>query len=519
MRPARLARPADDAIEPSIWVDEAIWGHRLHDEQVPWLALLEFLGVLRSEADAGRALKEENGLNRLQYQGRHLLYLRNIIFNNPSIETILLRVPDDRARWNRWRDAMRQTTSGIREANFEFLEGRFSSFEDFALLVQLLRSTAIEGDTNKRWTSKFVFPYGPQCLYEDLRMDDSGNASNDRRFFARVGELVYLMLCRSGRSDELLQLLRPLVLDERSRWNRLVATLEPNAPPESRRQAGSSAYLPYESLPDYRFLADDWLTLLRANLPGYDVLPHLVDLLGLHLVLYFLRRASEWGGDGANVSLVLEIVGPKRSTVRDLAADSFQQNGLLSRKAVVAFLEEEVHGSEEWTSACASTDPFGQATAVAHKKVAWKVLRNAGEDYEGPRTAEGLFQELRQAVEKRHPQHVATFHARYARAIGLASRRGSRRMRYAPSDQLLKSLVLAVVPQRMEFQHFLHTLRDRYSLVIGHRQADVFIGAGSDQRAFEENARRLEMRLASLGLLNRLSDACAYVVNPFAGLQ
>jgi hypothetical protein len=36
-----------------------------------------------------------------------------------------------------------------------------------------------------------------------------------------------------------------------------------------------------------------------------------------------------------------------------------------------------------------------------------------------------------------------------------------------------------------------------------------------DRKAFQANARRLEQRLASLGLLRRLSDACAYVENPY----
>ena len=91
-------------------------------------------------------------------------------------------------------------------------------------------------------------------------------------------------------------------------------------------------------------------------------------------------------------------------------------------------------------------------------------------------------------------------------------------MRYAPGDQLLASLVLAIVPRRMDFQRFLATLFERYGFVIGHRQAQCYIESGeSDQKSFEDNARRLELRLASLGLLRRLSDACAYVENPFSG--
>jgi hypothetical protein len=37
----------------------------------------------------------------------------------------------------------------------------------------------------------------------------------------------------------------------------------------------------------------------------------------------------------------------------------------------------------------------------------------------------------------------------------------------------------------------------------------------ADLEDFSDNARRLEERLESLGLLNRLSDSCAYVENPF----
>ena len=42
-----LPRPPDreDKTGPQFWIDEAIWGHRLHDEQTPWFTLLEFLGA------------------------------------------------------------------------------------------------------------------------------------------------------------------------------------------------------------------------------------------------------------------------------------------------------------------------------------------------------------------------------------------------------------------------------------------------------------------------------------------
>jgi len=71
--------------------------------------------------------------------------------------------------------------------------------------VSLVRTTSLEVNSNKRWTSKFVFPYGKDCLYEDL---DKNATTNDRRFFGRTGEVLYLMLCRTQRKQELLAALK-----------------------------------------------------------------------------------------------------------------------------------------------------------------------------------------------------------------------------------------------------------------------------------------------------------------------
>lgn len=516
----RLERPHEDEIDSSLWVDEAIWGHRLYDEQVPWLTFLEFLTILLSESKRGRILKEVDGPNRLRYSTRHSLYLRNVLFNNPTLLAIATTHPDDDTRWSMWLDDMSKRASGVEAKDFGYLKDRFASMQDFVSLVELLRATAIEGGSNKRWTSKFVFPYGPECLYEDLRLEAQGRASNDRRFFARTGELLYLMLCRSGHASELAETLEPLVLDESATWNRLVALLEKSSSGSEVQNRQKSAYLPYLELPAYTRLAEDWLALLRLDMPGYDVLPHLVDMVGVHLVLYFLERASEWVHRKPKIAMVLEIVSPKRTTIRDLAAESYLENGLLSAQAVQKFVDREILQTEDWKRARSSNDPFGNCAGVVYDKVLWKAVEGDLKGYTGARTPSGLIEQLKEAVEKRHKQHLGNIHSQYSRAIGLASRRGTRNLRYAPTDLLLKTLVFANVQTRMEFQSFLEVLHQKYSFVIGHRQARDYIGTGSsDQRAFEENAKRLELRLSSLGMLKRLSDACAYVQNPLGASQ
>jgi hypothetical protein len=502
----RLPRPTKT--EPDMWVDEAIWGHRLYDEQTPWLCFMEFLNVLQSEDEANRAFIESDE-NKLTYSPRSRLYLRNILFNNPQLSLISGRYKhDDKEAWSQWFDVMNKGQAGIVNADFSYLENRFSKFEDFAAVVNFLRETTIEGENNKRWSSQFIFPYGPNCLYEDLNVKETG-FSNDRRFFGRTGELLYLMLSRSGKGDQLLSFLKKSVLNKDNKYNRLVSALEPKVNITSPHDR-SGVYLPYLDLPDYQAIAEDWLSLLQSNIPSYDSIPHLVNITGLHFIIYSLNRAREVLGEDEKLTFVLEIVSPKKTVIRDLSSDSFIEHNNMSRRAVETYIRKVVE-TDSWEQITDITE----AIALLKKEYAWP-KDNKESEVESANSPDELINKFVTAAINRHKQHVDKFHSVWGKEIGLSSRRGARRLRYAPQDMLIKSLVLCVVPKRMEFQDFLEKLYEKYGFIIGDKQAQILTDAGrADMEAFSENARRLEMRLASMGLLRRLSDACAYVENPF----
>ena len=117
---------------------------------------------------------------------------------------------------------------------------------------------------------------------------------------------------------------------------------------------------------------------------------------------------------------------------------------------------------------------------------------------------------------KRHRQHVSNIHRNYGREIGLVSRRGTMKLRYAPTDALLRTLLFANVEKRIELHQFLGKLSARYGLVFGDKEAEQVLAKDEfDKKTFQANSRRLEQRLGSLGLLRRLSDGCAYVINPY----
>jgi hypothetical protein len=126
---------------------------------------------------------------------------------------------------------------------------------------------------------------------------------------------------------------------------------------------------------------------------------------------------------------------------------------------------------------------------------------------------------FRRAAMTRHRQHVANVHSNYGKAIGLISKRGTVRLRYAPTDELLRTLVFANVGRRMELHEFLKRLHVRYGFIFGDREAEKALRKDEfDKKAFQSNSTRLEERLSALGLLRRLSDGCAYVINPYSAV-
>jgi hypothetical protein len=228
-------------------------------------------------------------------------------------------------------------------------------------------------------------------------------------------------------------------------------------------------------------------------------------------MLYQLRVSSDLVGTPLN--FICEVVSPRKTLVRELSSISYQENSLLSQKAVEAYLAG-ITASDAWQLAKSQHSAFSTCKAILESRVRWP---NDPEDYEGCSEPDALASELRRSANARHKQHVASVHRQYGREVGLVSRRGTNRLRYAPTDTLLKTLVLANVARRMEYKEFLNLLFERYGLVFGEREAERILAKEDfEKKAFQTNSHRLEQRLASLGMLRRLSDACAYVQNPLA---
>lgn len=501
-------RPKIDGVDFA--VDEHIWGHRLYDEQLPHLAVLEFLCVLGSNAD--KPLRAAPG-DKVRYRPQRQIRLRGLLFNNPYVEAVREKSISDEDKWSQWGERFAVDATQLGDGDMTYLRQVFNSFDDFAKAIELLRSSAFEARSNKRWSSKFVFPFGPDALYEDLRIDSDGGASNDRRFFARSGELLYLMLSRAKRGPELGDQLVQRLFDRAAPMNRLVKALQ--GEPQHAGDYRDVGYLPHASHPRFDRLCDDWLAILSRDMPVYDALEHLIASAGLNLLLYFLECAKTQSGDAEPVEIICEIVSRERTKVRALSGESYQFNQALSLRAVRAAVES-IRLSDEWLAASQSQDPNGESAELLRTWFQWPPA-DGGDDGDSINSSgDQLIRTLVEKAENRHEQHFGKIHAAWSRAIGLSSRRLSRRTRYAPNDRLLKTLVVTMVDDRMQFDEFLREIRHRYGFVIGDAEGIRLVNEKLvDQEALSENRGNLETRLVGLGLVRRLSDSCSFVENPF----
>jgi hypothetical protein len=508
-----LKRPEIKSVD--FTVDENIWGHRLYDEQLPHLTVLEFLGALGSNLD--KPLRPHNGLGgAFKFQPQRQVRLRGLLFNNPYVESISESAQPDEEKWRQWFEKFAQGSTGNGDGadDMTYLRHSFASFDDFAKAVELLRSSSFESRSNKRWSSKFVFPFGPDALYEDLEIDSKGKMSNDRRFFARTGELLYMMLTRAKRGAELGDLLARRLFDREAPMNRLARAMQ--GVPQRADDSRQSGYLPEAVNPRFDQICEDWHSILAKDMPIYDALEHLIAISGLNMLLYFLERAKNVAGNDDPVEIVCEIVSRERTKVRALSGDSYQLNQCLPAKAVRAHVES-IRMDPLWAKAASSEFPEAERVRLMRERFQWPPSDGGDdEDFSGE-SPDALVDKLVELALARHEQHVGKVHASWSRAIGLSSRRLSRRTRYAPNDRLLKSIVVAIVDDRMQFDEFLAEAKHRYGLVLGDAEGARLLDAKLvDQEELSENRDNLEARLVGLGLVRKLSDSCSFVENPFA---
>jgi hypothetical protein len=486
-----------------IWLEQRIWGHRFHNDQTPWLLLLEALNIMAAFA-ADRNLEEifpglgENHENRT-YDMQKRSDLRHLLFRDRDIDEIASsQAIADPSQWTIWFDKI---ANG--KERFGYLQERFKSFSALRNAATLLRGAEVESERHRRPTSRHLTPRGVDMLTADYGEGRNDTVNKDRRFFARGGELLYLMLNRSGSRSGLEAVVRKRFIGENSRWNKLAKALQ-SGMEEQKVSMETFGYLPVAQHPAYDRLAEDWLSLLSLEgLPDDSVPEPLMRLCGLGVLQYIVDRSADVIGE-KRPPYALDMLAPETANVQKHSKDAFSKHKELSRKAIRKLVQALVD-SNEWNTAQRQTNP-----EKAMQKLCEDVFRYPPKK----RTPEGMAEEVTSVAIDNHDQHLGRVVGFYAEQIGFAvARRGSGRW-YAASDGFLEALVLANVGAPIELQGFLDKLWRRYGFVIGTEAARQEYPEANYEH-FKANQRIFEDRLRILGLSKRLSDDCAFVMNPF----
>lgn len=500
------------------WIREQIWGHRIHDTSKYHL-FLEFLNVAEAcyREDREKLFRPIAPDEQLCFTPRRSLLLRNLLFNNPTLTHDEHRMDEGEAGWDRWSEEFTSRAElAFMKFDLSYLKDRFTSFRAFCQHCHLLQQLTLDAEKAPRWTSRFIFPIGPEAMYVDL----GANLQRDRTRFTRTGEIAYLMLCRSSVATKLRDAFESF-LSAKGEKNALLTRLLPEDKPDVGQEASESPYLPYHTHPSFDRMGEDVLKILELKLPDQDAFEFLIPMLAFHILLYHQETARAWTGKGGLGTLVCEVVAPRSDQVRRASLASFADNhgeGILALEKATEchFANEEICrilGNEHLSKADKAQEILDLISDPSdHEHFIWN---EKGREF-AFNDVEELKKHFLSSARAGYAAHTGKVPLVLGRECGLVSKRATRSYRYAPTDSFLRMLVVTNVSERIELASFLGCIYQRYGIVI-----DEEIGAETidreffNQNAFRRNRQRLLHRLSSMGLARQMSDGCTYIENPF----
>ena len=511
------------------WTDYGIWGVLLFDQQPPWFTLIECMHILyyRHNSCEGELFKPPSSNSEGEMAHEFISYkvpinknLRHLLFRD--LEATRLGELGSFRPTEQWKYLVDQTKNEF-DLDLSYLEHSFTDVVSLHRALDLLRSTEVEAYSSKRWTSRHLLPLGPDMIFADVH---DHKFTGDRHFMRRTGEILYMMLGRSQpkHRETLSNLLKERLLDVDNIWNKLARKIRKPEGGGSSTEGGDvefkTGYLPFLSLNIYNSLAKDWISLLSLDrIQIEDLMDPLMRLSTLHLVIYIIYRTEATMGLPAEKypPFVFDLSGlSRRNPVQKIAKDQYGNHVRRPRKAIDAYIDDFAASSFWKTDVIDKTMEIDNASKVIRSMFLWPkksrdMLLNNGH------TVEKYLAEFRASALANKSHSIWSAIASQTRGAGMILARPKAGTWYAPNDALLEALVLANVTIPVELGVFLEDLFKRYRIVIGQEQARV---AFHDKESvslekLKINEQRLEERLRILGYIDRKSDACAFVVNPF----
>lgn len=520
--------PHIDTSQMRNWIDYGLWGHTFYNDQSPWLTLIECLQILhhrvrRPDEDLfGLPTDGLDGVKRheeVKYEVPLNFQLRHFLFRD--VETVSVAAAGSTNIEEQWRFLTKRTSEFWKDSDgtqldVSYLRDRFGDVSSLARTLDLLRSMEIDPYSGKRWTSRHLLPVGPDLLFADVR---ERSYKGDRRFLRRNGEMLYLMLGRSNPTlrKELEILLKKRLLATDQAWNQFATRFHPPDVDKRKPVEFSTGYLPFICMDCYDRLAEDWIQILSlSRLDAADLLDPLMRLSALHQVVYILDRASKTLGHQPRVisPFVFDLAAsPRKNPVQRIALGQYDTHVKLPRHAIDRYIDA-FSESPYWKEVEDSATANSAANRLLAEMWLWPRGRNRPSSKRG--TPAERLEEFRSDSLSGTGHRIWAVIATHTRQAGLVTARPGAGTWYAPDDAMLEALVLANVRRPLELRDFLRSLYGRYRIVIGPEQAqEAFPGGPTTLERLKQNEHLLEDRLRVLRFIDRKSDACAFVINPY----
>ncbi|MBR2124032.1 MAG: hypothetical protein IJ934_02470 [Acetobacter sp.] len=497
-------------------IQEDLYGHRFAQDQEPFMIVLETLAVYSAVP-----YPNPNDAPQSSYSLQHRRKMRFLLFQDPYLERIITdnQIPDPQ-KWTEWKTKINQQflaqennlTRDDENDAFAYLDEKFSSnIETLYQAVHILRSHELDSSHNRRWTSRFLAVQGSSTICADM----SKNWSPDRRFFGRGGELVYLMLNKfSDRKarEELNQKIHQRFLNQKSPINKIAEALS-----ESDSADGKSdikiGCLPEHSFNAYKHMAEDWLNLLTCDdLPDEHLFDPLFRITGLNLVVYFAEVAQKIRQEPP-IPLIVDLTEGNNQHLCQEAENCLLQHREAANKAIDTFVKHkltEPDYHQKWQEALKRKDLLSAQNIL---KQAFALKEN--ENFHKNLPIEELLSNVIKRAQERSDNNIYKYLLPLTKGSGLVTARQKVKPRFTLNNDVLLALVLTNVKYTIPLKEFIENLYKRYQIVIGPEEARKAFGQRIRTECYEENLEALEKRLTLLSLAQRLSDDCAFVINPY----
>ena len=491
-------------------IQERIHGHRFTQDQEPYMIVLETLAVC-AKIPLGTKIADENTHEEFSYDLPHRKHMRFLLFQDTQMDAIAndANLSDDQ-KWQKWKAHLMEDypTNEDKEAEFKYLDDNFEcSFSSAYQAISLLKSMTLDVTNKRRWTSQFLSVMGPDMICTDMRMSKSKLWSSDRRFFARGGELVYLMLNRSSVVSDLKDLIGKKFLDENNEFNKIAKALCGEETKPTNAQIG---YLPYNKHDAYNRLGEDWKSVLSLNgLPVGHHFEPIFRITALNLLTYFGEQAHNEIDAPKKEPIIADFMDGSDTQFARYSNGNLSWHRELANRAVKSYIDNQLASSLDWKHAT-KMGKIEEAELAINEL--FKVKNNAI-------IGDSIIDLIDKAVEigqDRKKNNAHDFILPLIKNSGLADYRPGIGTWFNITDDMIIALILSNVTKDTELHILLQKLYKRYGLVIGPNEAeDAFGRPRVNNLKFKSNLTSFENRLSLLSLAKRHSDDCAIAINPY----